>query len=115
MPFGFLFLPCDFVAVEDILSTLTLDIFLEKGLKFAMDGNHMHKVSFVADALLRKARITRVKNLSAHLVLRFAILVYVVIPRREEFEELMGVVVTYGIVKARFLKVNPFRRFINCL
>ena len=106
VPLGLLFLPRDFIAVENILSTLALDIFLEKRLKFPMDGNHMHEVSFVANALLGKACVTCVKDLPAHLILRFAIFVNVVITRREEFEELVRIVVTDGIVKARFLKFN---------
>ena len=115
VPFGLLLLPRDFVAVEDILSTLTLDIFLEKRLKFPVDGNHMHEISFVADALLRKACITCVEYLTAHLILRFAIFISVVIARRKKFKELMRVVVTDGIVKARFLELNVIKRFINRL
>ena len=83
-------------------------------MQFPMDGNHVHEVSFVADALLRKTCVACVEYLPAHLVLRFAIFVNVVIARREEFEELVRIVVTDGIVKARFLKINLIERHCNC-
>ena len=100
MPLGLLFLPRDFVAVKNRLSTLALNISLQKCLKFPVDGDHVHEVSFVADALLGKAGAAGVQYLTAHLVLGFAIFVNVVIARRKKFEKLMRVVVAYGIVEA---------------
>ena len=106
VPLGLLFLPRDFVAVEDRLSALALNISLQERLKFPVDGDHMHEVSFVADALLGKAGAAGVQYLTAHFVLGFAIFVYVVVARRKKFEKLMRVVVTYGIVEAGFLKIH---------